>query len=83
MCTKDENVEQKYNKCYNDLSTDQEGIDVAELINRIKTYDVPPHIERELGLEKGWRDNLSKEFLSKALKSTKKYNNLLKRLSDK
>lgn len=76
-------------ECYNtgtEFATDsdeKEGITLSQLLERMKTYEVPPHIARQLGFDQNWKDKVSEEFLRTVLKSVDKYQNVLKKLSDK
>jgi hypothetical protein len=56
---------------------------MAQLLERIKDYEIPPHIAQQLGLGKDWKNNLSPEFLNQVLNSVDQYKNVLKKLSDK
>lgn len=56
---------------------------MAQLLERIKDYEIPPHIAQQLGLGKDWKSNLSPEFLNQVLNSVDQYKNVLKKLSDK
>ncbi|MGF9822580.1 hypothetical protein ABE430_20310 [Brevibacillus agri] len=56
---------------------------MAQVLERLKTYEVPPHIAKELGLSNNWKENVSEEFLQKVVKSVNQYKDVLKRLSDK
>lgn len=56
---------------------------MAQLLERIKDYEIPPHIAQQLGLGKDWKNNVSPEFLKQVLNSVDQYKNVLKKLSDK
>lgn len=62
---------------------EEEEIIMTQLLERMKHYNVPPSIAKELGLEKDWKENLSPDFLKQVLQSVDQYKNVLKKLSDK
>lgn len=56
---------------------------MAELLERMNNYEIPPHIAQQLGLGKDWKKNVSKEFMQQVLHSVNQYKSVLKKLSDK
>jgi hypothetical protein len=78
-------------ECYNTKKNQKKSIKnkkeedkkMAQLLERLKTYEIPPHIAEQLGLGKDWKNSVSQELLQHILTSLDKYQNVMKKLSDK
>lgn len=76
--------------CYNSQTREEnsgkskkEEKTMTQLLERLEQYEIPPHIEQQLGLSKDWKKSVSSELLQHLLESLQKYENVMKRLSDK
>ncbi len=65
---------------YNDLTGKEEAA-VTELVRRINSIQIPPHILSELGLDKDWQKKVSPELQKRILETAQKYKKVLKELS--
>ncbi|WP_231685287.1 hypothetical protein [Phosphitispora fastidiosa] len=54
---------------------------MTEFAQKLDKIQLPPHILRELGLEKDWQKKVSPEFIHKVVKTAEKYKDVLKELS--
>ena len=77
-------------KCYNTKKhlgktrkKKEEVVSMAQLLERLEQYEIPPHIAQQLGLSKDWKKSVSTELLQHIITSLEKYENVMKRLSDK
>ncbi|MBU7008436.1 hypothetical protein Ga0451573_003395 [Peptococcaceae bacterium DYL19] len=75
----------RYNKnkvvCKQNMLKRREGRLVTEFAQKLDKIQLPPHILRELGLEKDWQKKVSPEFIHKVVKTAEKYKDVLKELS--
>lgn len=57
----------------------KEGETMTERI--INNINIPPHIEREIGLSKDWKKKVSPSAVDSIISSAEKFKDALKRLS--
>lgn len=59
----------------------EEGVNMTEMVNKVLNIKLPPHQLRELGLNKNWQKEVSRDFVEQVVKTAEKYKTLLKELS--
>ena len=57
----------------------KEGENMTERI--INNINIPPHIEKEIGLSKDWKKNVSPGAINSIIRSAERFKEALKRLS--
>jgi hypothetical protein len=53
---------------------------VTELIEKFHQVQLPPHQERELGLQSNWKDAVTKEFAEKVFDAAQKHRDAIREL---
>ena len=75
----------KYNKIKQmskpNVEIEKEGWLMTDITQKLNQIELPPHIMRELGLDKDWKKKISPEFLEKVVQTAEKYKDVLKELS--
>lgn len=51
------------------------------IMNKINEFDIPLHIQKEMGLKKNWQKKISSKFANETLASAKKLQSALRKLS--
>ena len=51
-----------------------------EAVARIRNYRLSRHIEEQLGLEPGWQEHVSVEFIADVLRDIERYRDVLEEL---
>lgn len=67
----------------NDYYFRKEGDNVAQVLKKFNTIQLPPHVLEALGLSENWQKNVSPEFVEIVLKSADKYQDALRKLAKK
>lgn len=60
---------------------DKEGEIMERIMNRMNEFEIPPYIQKEIGLKKNWQKKVSPEFADNTLKSAKRLRSALRKLS--
>ncbi len=53
---------------------------MTELIEKFHQVQLPPHQERELGLQSNWKDAVTKEFAEKVFDAAQKHRDAIREL---
>lgn len=53
---------------------------MTELIEKFYQVQLPPHQERELGLQSNWKDAVTKEFAEKVFDAAQKHRDAIREL---
>jgi hypothetical protein len=53
---------------------------VAELIEKFRRVQLPPHQERGMGLQPNWKDAITKEFAEKVFDAAQKHRDAIREL---
>lgn len=56
------------------------GPQVTEMLEKFRKWQLPPHQERALGLEKGWKEKVTKEFAEHVYNAAVKHQNAIREL---
>lgn len=59
----------------------KEGEIMDRVMNRMNDAQIPPHIQKEMGLKKNWKKQISPQFANSALKNAEKFKDALRKLS--
>ncbi|WP_425801949.1 hypothetical protein ACHOLT_14390 [Desulfitobacterium sp. Sab5] len=59
----------------------KEGQNMTEMTQKLNSIQIPPHVLKQLGLDKNWQNNISPEVMSTVIKTAEKYKSALRRLS--
>lgn len=54
---------------------------MTELVQRLGAIDIPPHILRQLGLDKDWQKKAPPELTKRIIETAQKYREVLRELS--
>jgi hypothetical protein len=56
---------------------------MTDMMTKVKTIQLPPRVERELGLEKDWQVKVEPAFVERVCRTAEKHRWVLKELSRK
>ena len=57
-------------------------VDVMQrVLNNMENFKIPPHIEREIGLKKDWKKNISSEKTNAIITTANRFKKALRKLS--
>ncbi len=60
----------------------KEGEIMANVLNKINDINIPPQIEKAIGLKKNWKKEISPKDISTIVNSANKYKEALRKLSE-
>lgn len=57
-------------------------VDIMQrVLNNMEKLNIPPHIEREIGLREDWKNNISAEKTSAIISTANRFKKALRKLS--
>lgn len=59
----------------------KEGEIMNRAMDRINELEIPPHIQKQMGLKKNWKKQISPQFADNVIKSAEKFKVALRKLS--
>lgn len=59
----------------------REGEIMDRVLNRIENLNIPPHIEKEIGLEKDWKKKISPKKANAIIDTANRFKEALRELS--
>lgn len=54
---------------------------MQRVLNNMNNLNIPPHIEKEIGLKKDWKKNISSEKTNAIIATAKRFQKALRELS--